>query len=269
MVAKRPHRSSPSSPLQLPSQPKVVMAVIAMQAATAASQATVAQKAVAMDAVLVVKVVVVAEVGAAGTAQTARRVRNNANVSTPKESPCWRMPTCKARTLARRIRPARSNALTGARAASVVNAATVQTEVANATRVANAVSHAQKVTSKAYQLPTPTTKIAPTKARTASHAKAVAGGVDAMAVAHARTVKYVTQTAKAASLSSALLRAKAPPTKQQWLSPHHRMAAAKSPLPEARTASRARSAAVIVMAANAGPVASAKSVLICASRPSQ
>lgn len=269
MVAKHLHRPSPCSPLLPPSLLKDVMAVAAMEAALAASQAKVARKAVAMAAVLAAKVVVVAEVGAAAVAQTASRVRSNATASTPKESPCSRMPTCRARTLAHRRQPDKSNAQTGARATNVVNAATVQTAVANATRVASAVSHAQKGEPKVHQQPTETTKTAPTKAKCVSHAKAVADGADAMAVAHARTVKYVTQTAKAASPSSVLLRAKAPPTKQQRPSPLRRMTVAKSPPPETRTASRVRSAAVIVMAVSAVPGASAKNVLICVSRPNR
>lgn len=272
MQAMRPNRQNPCNTLRHPSSQRVVMAETAMEVAPAQSQAMAAPKAVAMAVVHAAKagvkaVVEVGAVDAAALAQTARLARN-ASASTPRANPCWRMPTCKARTPVHRKRPVRSSARTGARAPS---AATAQAAVASAAKVASVASRAQRAAQKALlqQQPTavPRTATATAIAKAANRAnpvKAAVGEAAAMAVAHDLTVKREMPVAKDASPNWALRTVKTQPLRRQQTSQHQWMTPALQAR-ATRTARAARSAAATAMAVNAAPVVNAKSAPICAS----
>ena len=275
------HRSSPFNLLQRPSRQKVAMAAAAMETEPVANRAKVVQKAAVMDVARVAKAagtgVVAVDAVDAGAMVEIARAAGNANASTPKEKRCPRMPIFKAQTLLRLSPPAKTNAPTAASVRNAVSVQSVETDQAVAaieTTVVIAASLARKTVQKVYLQRTATPRAAAMMAKTVNlvnlvNPAKVAAVVVAMAVVHARKVTHTTQTVKAVSLNLDVWMAKAPQARHWQTSKAPPMTAVPLLHRAMRVASRVKSAAAIAMAVNVAPGASAKSALICASRPNQ
>ena len=196
LVEIPPHRPSPCKLPLRQSRPKGVMAAAGTQAAPAANRVKAGPKVVAKAGARVAKDVDAVDAADVAAMEATARAVHNASALTPKANPCWRMPTCQARTLPQWTPPVRSNALTVDHARNVATALAV---VASAMKVANAANRAQKAVQKARQqsVAPMAEALKPKHANHASRVKDAAGAVDAVAADRAPTVRRAMQTANA------------------------------------------------------------------------
>lgn len=232
------------------------MAAVGTQAAPAANPVKAAPKVVAMAGARVAKDVDAVDAADVAAMEATARAVHSASALTPKASPCWRMPTCQARTLAQWSPAVRSNALTADRARSVATALAV---VASAMKVANVASRVPRAVPKAHQQQqaapiAEATKPKPAKdVNHASPVKAAVAAVDEADADRAPTVKCAMPTARVR------------PASHQPTSKRLPMTAAPQRLHAATMANPVKSAAVNAPDVTAVLAANGKSALICAS----